>query len=390
MISKPIPMLDLKAQYSTIKIEIQSAIERVLDSQQFILGNEVNVLERLLAEYCQCKYAFGVSSGTDALLVSLMAIGIKPGDEVITTPYSFFATAGSIVRLGAKPVFVDIDPTSFNINSVQIERAVTSRTKAILPVHLAGQSADMDPIMELANRYGLYVIEDACQAIGADYKGRRTGSIGHLGCFSFFPSKNLGGYGDSGLVTTNDADLADKVALLRNHGQRPKYHNHLVGGNFRMDALQASVLNVKFKYLESWNEARRNHAATYREFFNKSGISISLNELDGKRGITLPLETGFGRNIYHLFMIRTKYRDELASYLKSRQIGCEIYYPIPLHLQDCFRDLAYKEGDFPQSEKAAKETLSLPIYPEITEEMLSRVVDVIVEFHNSHELLAIT
>ena len=385
MNSIPIPMLDLKAQYSTIKIEILSAIERVLDSQQFILGAEVDALEKLLAEYCQCKYAFGVSSGTDALLVSLMAIGIKPGDEVITTPYSFFATAGSIVRLGAVPVYVDIDPSSFNIHSEKIEHAVTPRTKAIIPVHIAGQSADMDPIMDLAKRYGLYVIEDACQAIGSDYKGLRTGSIGHMGCFSFFPSKNLGGYGDSGLVTTNDVDLADKVVLLRNHGQRPKYHNLVVGGNFRMDALQAAILKVKFNYLENWTEARRKNAATYRMLFNKSEISISLDQLEVERGIVLPGEAGFGRHIYHLFMIRTKYRAELASFLKARQIGCEMHYPIPLHLQDCFHDLGHKEGDFPQSEKAAKETLSLPIYPELTEEMLSRVVNVIVEFHNSHE-----
>jgi dTDP-4-amino-4,6-dideoxygalactose transaminase len=230
---KPIPILDLKAQYSTIRGEIQAAIERVLDSQQFILGPEVEALERDLAEYCQCKYAFGVSSGTDALLLSLMTIGIKPGDEVITTPYSFFATSGSIVRLGAKPIYVDIDPATYNIQAEQIEPKITAYTKAILPVHLAGQVADMDPILEIAKQYSLYVIEDACQAIGADYKGKRAGSIGHLGCFSFFPSKNLGGYGDSGMVTCNDEDLANKVSLLRNHGQRPKYHNHLVGGSFK-------------------------------------------------------------------------------------------------------------------------------------------------------------
>ena len=385
MISKPIPMLDLKAQYSTIKIEIQSAIERVLDSQQFILGTEVDALERLLADYCQCKFAFGVSSGTDALLISLMAIGINPGDEVITTPYSFFATAGSIVRLGAKPVFVDIDSANLNINARQIERAVTPRTTAIIPVHLAGQSADMDPIIEVAKRYGLYIIEDACQSIGADYKGRRTGSIGHLGCFSFFPSKNLGGYGDSGLVTTNDADLADKVALLRNHGQRPKYHNLMVGGNFRMDAFQAAILGVKFYYLEYWTEARRKNSAIYRELFTRSGITISLTEFDIKRGIVLPCESGFGRHIYHLYMIRTKNRDELASHLKSNQIGCEVYYPIPLHLQECLLKYGYKPGDFPYSEKAAMETLALPIYPELTMDMQQSVVHVIAEFHHIHD-----
>jgi dTDP-4-amino-4,6-dideoxygalactose transaminase len=337
-----------------------------------------------MAEYWQSKYAFGVSSGTDALLVSLMAIDIKPGDEVITTPYSFFATAGSIARLGARPVFVDIDPDSFNIQVEHIESVITSRTKAIIPVHMTGQSSDMDPILDIAKRYGLYVIEDACQAIGADYKGMRTGSMGHLGCFSFFPSKNLGGYGDCGLVTTNNADLANKVSLLRNHGQRPKYHNLLVGGNFRMDALQAAVLGVKFKYLENWTESRRKHAASYRSFFNSTGISITLDDLRVKRGVVLPLEAGFGRHIYHLFMIRTKHRDELAPYLKTRRIGCEVYYPVPLHLQDCFRELGYTKGDFPESEKAAEESLALPIYPEISEEMLSRVVEVIAEFHKLH------
>ena len=380
---KPIPLLDLSAQYSTIKVEIQSAIERVLESQQFILGSEVEALENVLADYCQCKYAFGVSSGTDALLVSLMAIDIQPGDEVITTPYSFSSTAMTIVRLGAKPIFVDIDPYTFNIQAEQIERVVTAKTKAIIPVHLTGQSANMDPILEVAKYNDLFVIEDACQAIGVDYMGKRTGSIGHLGCFSFYPSKNLGGYGDSGLVTTNNADLGDKIFLLRNHGQRPKYHNLLVGGNFRMDAIQAAALGVKFRYLETWTTARRMHAQAYRHKFTQSGISISLNELDTKRGIVLPNDAGFGRHIYHLFMIRTKNRDELISTLKSNQIGCEIYYPIPLHLQECFRVFGYKRGDFPESEKASEETLALPIYPEMTDEMIFRVVDVITEFHRS-------
>jgi dTDP-4-amino-4,6-dideoxygalactose transaminase len=381
---KPIPLLDLKAQYSTIKGEIQAAIERVLDSQQFILGSEVEALEKELAEYCQCKFAFGVSSGTDALLLSLMAISIQPGDEVITTPYSFFATSGSIVRLGAKPVYVDIDPASFNIQSEQIGSKITSRTKAILPVHLAGQVANMGPIMDIAKQHGLYVIEDACQAIGADYMGKRAGSIGHLGCFSFFPSKNLGGYGDSGMVTCNDAALADRVSLLRNHGQRPKYHNHLVGGNFRMDAIQAAILRVKFNHLENWTQTRRKHASTYQHLFTKQAISIPLNEYSVKSGIVLPAESGFGRHIYHLYMIRTKYRDELSTYLKIHGIGNEIYYPISLHLQECFNDLGFKLGDFPQSERAAKETLALPIYPELSEDMLSRIVDNVVEFQKSH------
>jgi dTDP-4-amino-4,6-dideoxygalactose transaminase len=381
---KPIPILDLKAQYSTIKEEIQVALQRILDSQQFILGVEVEAFEKELAEYCHCNYAFGVSSGTDALLVALMAIGIKPGDEVITTPYSFFATSGSIVRMGARPVYVDIDSATLNIQAEEIETKVTSRTKAILPVHLAGQMVNMDPIMEVSKQYGLYVIEDACQAIGADYKGKKAGSIGHLGCFSFFPSKNLGGYGDSGLVTCNDSDIADKITLLRNHGQRAKYHSLLVGGNFRMDALQAAVLRVKFKHLERWTEARRSHADAYRKLFTEGGISIPLKDIGLSSGIVLPIETGHGRHIYHLFLIRTKNRDALSSHLRNHSIGCEVYYPIPLHLQECFKDMGFKPGDFPHSERAAKETLALPIYPELTDDMLSRVVSAIAEFHRSH------
>ncbi len=380
----PIPILDLKAQYASIRDEILVAISRVLDSQQFILGSEVEELEKILAEYCQCRYAFGVSSGTDALLLSMMALGIQPGDEVITTPYSFFATSGSIVRLGAVPVYVDIEPTTFNMQVDQIESRITRRTKAILPVHLAGQVADMEPIMDLAKRYSLHVIEDACQAIGADYKGKRAGSIGDVGCFSFFPSKNLGGYGDSGLVTCNDQGLADKLALLRNHGQRPKYHNHVVGGNFRMDALQAAVLRVKFGHLESWTDARRQHAATYNQLFADRGISISSADLAEKPGVVLPTEAGYGRHIYHLYMVRVKHRDELMSFLKDRQIGCEIYYPIPLHLQACFANMGHQAGDYPHSERAANESLSLPIYPELSDAMISRVVDKIAEFFNSH------
>lgn len=382
---KPIPILDLKAQYSTIKDEIHAAIERVLDSQQFILGVEVEALEKVLAEYCQCKFAYGVSSGTDALLLALMAIGIKPGDEIITTPYSFFSTSGSIARLGAIPVYVDIDPGTFNIQAEQIKRKITAHTRAILPVHLAGQVANMDPIMEIAKRQSLFVIEDACQAIGADYKGKKAGSIGNLGCFSFFPSKNLGGYGDGGLVTCNDPILADKIALLRNHGMRPKYHNQLVGGNFRMDALQAAILRVKFNHLESWTAARRNNALIYRKLFSEHGLAIQLEQLGTKKGCVLPIESGYGRHIYHLFMIRTARRDDLALFLSNRGIGSEIYYPIPLHLQECFKEMHFKPGDFPISEKAAKETLALPIYPELTEEMLATIVSSIGEFYQMHK-----
>ncbi|NJD60114.1 MAG: transcriptional regulator [Anaerolineales bacterium] len=384
MDNSPIPILDLKAQYASIRGEILAAINRVLDSQQFILGEEVVALEKELANYCQCQYAFGVSSGTDALLLSMMALGIHPGDEVITTPYSFFATSGSIVRLGAIPVYVDIEPTTFNINSSQIESKITKKTKAILPVHLAGQLADMDRIMDIAKRHGLFVIEDACQAIGADYKGKLAGSIGDVGCFSFFPSKNLGGYGDSGLVTCNDPQLADKIALLRNHGQRPKYHNILVGGNFRMDAIQAAVLRVKFKHLEDWTGLRRQHAATYNQLFSEKGLSISLEDLGVRPGIVVPSETGSGRHIYHLYMIRVMQRDQLLSYLKAQGISSEIYYPIPLHLQACFSEMGYKTGDFPKSESAASQSLSLPIYPELTDEMISRVVDTIDSYFKIH------
>lgn len=379
-----IPILDLKAQYLIIKEEIDSAIQRVLEAQQFILGVEVEALEKELAAYCQCKYAFGVSSGTDAILLSLTALGIHPGDEVITTPYSFFASSGSIVRLGAKPVYVDIEQSTLNIQAEPIESKVTTQTKAVLPVHLAGQVADMGPILDVAGRYGLHVVEDACQAIGADYQGRKAGSMGQLGCFSFFPSKNLGGYGDSGLVTTNNAELADRLSLLRNHGQRPKYHSQLVGGNFRMDAIQAAVLRVKFKYLEQWTEARRMHAALYRRLFEERGISIPLDEFGHREGIVLPQETGFGRHIYHLYIIRTKFRDDLAHYLREHGIGSEVYYPVPLHLQDCFKDLGFHPGDFPHSERAARESLALPVYPEMTEDMLVRVADTIAEFFKTH------
>jgi dTDP-4-amino-4,6-dideoxygalactose transaminase len=384
MNSNPIPILDLKAQYASIKDEIRVAIDRVLESQQFILGAEVEALEKELAEYCQCTYAFGVSSGTDALLLALMAIGIKPGDEVITSPYSFFATSGSIIRLGAIPVYVDIDPATFNIQADQIEPRITKNTKAILPVHLAGQVADMDPVIELGKRYSLHVIEDACQAIGADYRGKRAGGIGDIGCFSFFPSKNLGGYGDSGLVTCNDAELAEKCSLLRNHGMRPKYHNRLVGGNFRMDAIQAAVLRVKFHHLENWTDTRRENAAVYRQLFLQNEIIVSLDEFGLKTGLVIPVEAGYGRHIYHLYMIRTKFRNELAAFLRNHEIGNEIYYPIPLHLQECFSGMGYKPGDYPHSERAAKETLALPIYPELSEDMISRIVGTIVEFFKSH------
>jgi dTDP-4-amino-4,6-dideoxygalactose transaminase len=375
-----VPILDLKAQYALIREEIQAAIECVMESQHFILGPEVEALEKEIAEYSQCQFGIGVSSGTDALLVSLMAIDIKPGDEVITSPYSFFATAGAIVRLGARPVFVDIDLDTLNMDASLVEAAVTERTRAILPVHLAGQMTDMDPIMEIANRHNLYVIEDACQALGADYHGRRAGSIGHLGCFSFFPSKNLGGAGDSGMVVCNDPALADRVSLLRNHGHRPKYYNQAVGGNFRMDALQAAILRVKFKYLEGWTAGRQKNAALYRCLFIEAGLAKENPQNSSEYPVTLPKETGWGRHIYHLYQTRVQRRDELMAYLKAHNVGNEIYYPVPLHLQSCFKDLGYRVGSLPKAERASAETLALPIYPELTEVQIRKVVDTISSF----------
>lgn len=398
--TQPVPLLDLKAQYQTIREELREAIDRVSESQHFILGPEVEALEREVADYSQCEFGIGVSSGSDALLVTLMAIELKPGDEVITTPYTFFATAGAVSRLGAKPVFVDINPLTYNIDPAAIEAAITERTRAIIPVHLYGQMTGMKQIMEIVERHKLYVIEDAAQAIGSEEEGRRAGSVGHFGCFSFFPSKNLGGFGDGGMVTTNDAELADRVKLLRNHGYRPKYYNKVVGGNFRLDAIQAAVLRVKLKYLDDWTRARQRNAARYRDLFAEAGLSLNPESLphlqaDGTEerggdqttalatanGVVLPVEAPNGRHIYNQFVIRSGRRDELMDFLRECQIGTEIYYPVPMHLQECFADLGYAEGEFPKSEMAADETLALPIYPELTEEMLTSVVLSIAKFY---------
>ena len=390
----PIPFLDLKAQYATIRHEVRAAIDRVVEAQQFMLGPEVEALEREVAEYSQCAHAIGVSSGTDALLASLMAIETQPGDEVITTPYSFFATAGSIDRVRARPVFVDIDPLTYNIDPQAIEAAITERTRAIIPVHLFGQVAEMDPIMEIAHRHKLYVIEDAAQAIGAEHRGRRAGSIGHLGCFSYFPSKNLGGFGDGGMVTTNDPALADSVRLLRNHGAGTKYFHRKVGGNFRLDAIQAAVLRVKLRHLDRWTEAHQQRAASYRRLFadaelasppepflNPDGASaLKADTFPRRQGVVLPTEASDRRHVYNQFVVRTLGQDRLVSYLEERQIGCAIYYPLPLHLQECFLGLGYRTGDLPASELSAKQAVALPIYPELTDEMLATVVGAIEEF----------
>jgi dTDP-4-amino-4,6-dideoxygalactose transaminase len=375
-----VPLLDLKAQHATIRTRVMAAIAEVMESQLFILGPQVKQLEQEVAAYSGCRHAVGVSSGTDALLVSLMAEGIGPGDEVITTPYSFFATAGCVSRVGARPVFVDIDPVSYNIDPSRIEAAVTPRTKAIIPVHLYGQTADMDPIMEIAKRRNLAVIEDGAQAIGAEYKGRRAGSIGHYGCFSFFPSKNLGGAGDGGMVTTNDDDRAERLRVMRAHGGKPKYYHGVIGGNFRLDTLQAAVLIVKLEHLDEWTAGRQKNADTYRRLFRKAGVVVEPGAMKGRKGLILPAELPNRRHIYNQFVIRVDRRDDLRAHLKEKGIGNEVYYPVPFHMQKCYAGLGYKEGDFPASEAAARESLALPIYAELTESMMAEVVGVVAGF----------
>ncbi|MGO8689371.1 MAG: DegT/DnrJ/EryC1/StrS family aminotransferase [Thermoguttaceae bacterium] len=367
-----VPLLDLKAQYATIREEVRRAVDAVLESQYFILGPTVTECEELLAPYCGCAHAVGVSSGSDALLAALMAEGIGPGDEVITTPYTFFATVGAIARLCATPVFVDICPQTYNLDPAQVEGRVTERTKAILPVHLYGQCAEMDPILEVAARQKLVVIEDAAQAIGAEYKGRRAGSMGEYGCFSFFPSKNLGAAGDGGLVTTRDAGRAETLRVLRMHGSKPKYYHSLIGGNFRLDALQAAIISVKFRHLEQWTAGRQANAARYRRLFAAAGLA------DGAVG--LPAEVSHCRHIYNQFVIRVPRRDQLQAYLKEQGVTTEIYYPVPLHLQKCFAYVGNRAGDFPHSEAAAEQTLALPIYPELSDEQAQYVVATIARF----------
>ena len=361
-----VPLLDLKSQYGAIKSEIEAAIADVLESQHFILGPQVENCEKAIAAYSQCQYGIGVSSGSDALLACLMAENVGPGDEVLTTPYTFFATAGAIARVGAVPVFVDIDPYSYNLDTTQLRSHITRRTRAIIPVHLYGQIADMDAVLAVAQEYGLIVIEDAAQAIGAERNGRRAGSMGHYGCFSFFPSKNLGGAGDGGMVVTNDPVRADKLRCLRSHGSKPKYYHRVIGGNFRLDTIQAAIVCAKLPYLDTWTAARQHNAKRYNDMLSGAGLPVAL-----------PVVTG--RHIFNQYVIRVSRRDDLQTYLQTNAIGTEVYYPVPLHLQNCFDYLGYSVGQFPESERAAKETLALPIYPELTEEQADFVVQCIRE-----------
>ena len=374
-----VPFFDLTAQFKSIEDEIKSALDEVFKSQQFILGPQVQALEEKISQYCRTRYAIGVASGSDALLLSLMAVGIGMGDEVLLSPFTFFATAGSVSRLGAVPVFVDIDLETYNIDPSKIEEKITSKTKAIIPVHLFGQCADMDPLHQIAKAKKLLVIEDAAQALGAEYKptagseGRRAGQIGDLGCFSFYPTKNLGAFGDAGMVVTNNPDLAEKIRLLRVHGSQPKYFHKTIGINSRLDTLQAAILLVKFKYLEKWTIERQKKAGHYRLLFK--------DLLSTVKDLTLPAIQYQNRHIFHQYVIRVPERDRLKKFLAEEGIGTDIYYPVSLHLQKCYSFLKYHRGDLPNSEKASEEVLALPIYPELTENEQTMVTDRIKAFY---------
>jgi dTDP-4-amino-4,6-dideoxygalactose transaminase len=374
MDNSPIPMLDLKAQYLALKPELDAAVLRVVESTLFINGPDVEAMEHEVAHYCRVNHCIGVSSGSDALLVSLMALEIGRGDEVITTPYTFFATAGAIVRMGAKPVFIDIDPVTFNIDAKGIAAKITPRTKAIMPVHLFGQCAEMDPILDIAKKHRLAVIEDAAQAIGAEYKGRRAGSMGTVGCYSFFPSKNLGCFGDGGAVVTQDRALADKIRLLRGHGSHPKYYHKVVGGNFRLDSIHAAVLRVKLKHLDSWSQARQQGAAHYTAALVKYGLQGWLVETP---------KLVQSRHIFNQYVVRCDDREGVREHLKKDKIATEVYYPQPMHLQECFANLGHKKGEFPESERAALTSLALPMYPELPSAQRERVVRSIAAFYEA-------
>lgn len=387
-----VPLLDLKPQYKSLKKELDEAIIRVAESQYFIMGPELSEMEKEFQQYLNVKHAWGVSSGTDALLLALMALDIKPGDEVIVPTYSFFATAGVVSRLFATPVFVENDPVTFNIDPKDFERKITPKTKAVIPVHLFGQSAEMDEIMKIANAHNLYVIEDAAQAIGTQYKdGRFVGTIGHIGCFSFFPSKNLGGYGDGGLIVTNDDKLSEIIRIKRVHGGEPKYYHKVIGGNFRLDALQAAVLRVKLPHLQSWSEKRQQNAKRYNQLFIEAGLAEEpgRTKFDSRNKVLLPkavYENSGVRNyhIYNQYKIRVEKRDALREFMTKHEIGTEIYYPVPFHLQECFADLGYKKGDFPISEFSANTSIALPIYPELTDDQLQYVVSTIKKFFDEN------
>lgn len=367
-----VPLLDLKGQYLALKADLDAAIAEVMESQHFILGPKVEACEKAIARYCGCSHAVGVSSGSDALLACLMAEGIGRGDEVITTAYSFFATAGAIARVGATPVFVDIDPATCNLDTSQIGSNVTERTRAIIPVHLYGQMADMDGVMEVAGRFALVVIEDAAQAIGAEHKSRRAGTIGHYGCFSFFPSKNLGAAGDGGMIVTNDVRRAETLRCLRGHGASPKYYHKLVGGNFRLDAIQAAIVSAKLPHLDQWTAARQRNAALYDDLFAEAGLA-------GSPQFVLP-RVVTDRHIFNQYVVRAAGRDALKTALQSRGVATEVYYPVPMHLQECFAYLDHQAGAFPESERAARETLALPVHPELTIEQAHYVVGCIRDF----------
>jgi dTDP-4-amino-4,6-dideoxygalactose transaminase len=369
-----VPLLDLKAQYRSIKADVDAAIAEVMESQHFILGPKVEECERAIARYCGISHAIGVSSGSDALLACLMAEDIGPGDEVITTAYSFFATAGAVARVGATPVFVDIDPVTYNLDASQLASRVTLRTRAIIPVHLYGQMADMDTVMDVARDEGLVVIEDAAQAIGAEHRGRRAGTIGHYGCFSFFPSKNLGAAGDGGMIVTNDAQRAAKLECLRGHGARPKYYHKLIGGNFRLDAIQAAIVTVKLRHLDRWTVARQRHAERYDELLAEAGLT------SGTSPAVVAPAVATDRHIFNQYVIRVAQRDQLKAALQQSGVSTEVYYPVPLHLQECFSYLGYEPHSLPHSERAARETLALPVYPEVTDEQARYVVDRISDF----------
>jgi dTDP-4-amino-4,6-dideoxygalactose transaminase len=374
-----VPFFDLAVQFKSIENEIKSALDEVFQSQQFIMGPNVQALEEAIAQYCQTRYAIAVASGSDALLLSLMALGIGTGDDVLLPPFTFFATAGSVSRLGATPIFVDIDRETYNIDPSKIEEKMTARTRAIIPVHLFGQCADMDPLLKIAKEKKLSIIEDAAQALGAEYtpkvgsKGRRAGQIGDLGCFSFYPTKNLGAFGDAGMVVTDNPDLAEKVRMLRVHGSQPKYFHKSIGINSRLDTIQAAILMVKIRYLERWTAERQKKAERYQALFQDL-----LSSVDGFRLPTIQYQN---RHIFHQYVIRVPGRDRLRQFLAEEGIGTDIYYPVPLHLQECYSFLKYRRGDLPNSEKASEEVLALPIYPELTEDQQRVVVNRIRAFY---------